>query len=66
MTSRSSVRFNSAYLRQYYRHNLSESVFSADKQRFGRVFRQRRDDRRAMTLHAIALLHKLFMTRVAT
>jgi len=54
------------YLRQYYRRNLSESAFSADKQRFGRVLRQRKDDRREMALHAIALLHNLFITRVAT
>ena len=50
-----------AFLRQYYRRNLSKTGFSADKNRFGRKLRQRREDRRAMTL-----LHNVFVTRVAS
>lgn len=55
-----------AFMREYYRRNLSETGFSADKNRFGRKLRQRREERREMALQAIALLHNIFITRVAT
>jgi len=48
-------------MREYYRRNLSETGFSADKNRFGRKLRQKREERREM-----ALLHNIFITRVAS
>jgi transposase len=52
------------FLRRYFKRNLSESGFSADKRRFGWVVRQRREDRREMALFAIGLLHNIFAVRV--
>jgi len=52
------------FLKRYFRRNLSESGFSADKRRFGWLIRQKREDRREMALFAIGLLHNLFAIRV--
>ena len=52
------------FLKRYFKRNLSEAGFSADKRRFGWVVRQRREDRREMALFAIGLLHNIFAVRV--
>jgi len=52
------------FLKRYFKRNLSESGFSADKRRFGWLVRQRREDRREMALFAIGLLHNIFSVRV--
>jgi transposase len=49
-----------AYLSEYFQRNKSESSFSADKGRFGRVIRQKRDDRKETALFSTAVLHNLF------
>lgn len=53
-----------AYLREYFRRNLSESGYSSDKRRFGGIIRQRREDRQESALMGIAFLHNLFFVRV--
>jgi transposase len=52
------------FLKRYFKRNLSESGFSADKRRFGWVIRQKREDRREMALFAVALWHNVFAVRV--
>jgi len=52
------------FLKRYFKRNLSEAGFSADKRRFGWVVRQKREDRREMALFAIGLLHNVFAVRV--
>jgi transposase len=52
------------FLKMYFKRNLSEAGFSADKRRFGWLIRQRRGDRREMALFAVGLLHNLFAVRV--
>ncbi len=52
------------FLKRYFKRNLSESGFSADKRRFGWLIRQKREDKREMALFAIGLLHNLFAIRV--
>jgi len=51
-------------LKRYFKRNLSEAGFSADKRRFGWVVRQKREDRREMALLAVGLLHNIFAVRV--
>lgn len=53
-----------AYLEEYYRRELTESYFAADKERFGRKIHQLREDRREMATMALAVLHNLFSVRV--
>lgn len=52
------------FLRNYFRRNLSEAGFSADKRRFGWTIRQRREDRKEAAMFSIALLHNIFTVRV--
>jgi transposase len=52
------------FLKRYYKRNLSEAGFSADKRRFGTVIRQKREDRKEMAMFAVGLLHNLFTIRV--
>jgi len=52
------------FLKRYFKRNLSEAGFSADKRRFGWVVRQKREDRREMALFAVGLLHNVFAVRV--
>ena len=52
------------FLKRYFKRNLSESGFSADKRRFGWLIRQKREDRREMALFAIGLWHNIFAIRV--
>lgn len=52
------------YMKNYFKRNLSESGFSADKRRFGWVIRQRREDRRDISMFTIGILHNLFVVRV--
>lgn len=51
------------FLLRYFKRNLSESAFSADKRRFGWTLRQKREDRRETSLFLIGLLHNLFSVR---
>lgn len=53
------------FLKRYFKRNLSESGFSADKRRFGWLIRQRREDRREMATFAIGVLHNVFTVRVS-
>ncbi len=53
-----------SFLRNYFRRNLSEAGFSADKRRFGWTIRQRREDRKEAAMFSIALLHNIFTVRV--
>jgi transposase len=52
------------FLKRYFKRNLSESGFSADKRRFGWVIRQKREDRIETALFAVGLWHNLFTIRV--
>jgi transposase len=52
------------FLKRYFKRNLSEAGFSADKRRFGWLIRQRREDRREMALFAVGLWHNIFAVRV--
>jgi transposase len=52
------------FLKRYFKRNLSEAGFSADKRRFGWVVRQKREDRREMALFAVGLWHNIFAVRV--
>lgn len=52
------------FLKRYFKRNLSEAGFSADKRRFGWLIRQRREDRREMALFAVGLWHNVFAVRV--
>jgi transposase len=54
------------FLEQYFKRNLSESGFSADKGRFGRNIRQKREDRQQTTLFTNALFHNIYTTRINT
>ncbi|MDR1992135.1 MAG: ISNCY family transposase [Nitrososphaerota archaeon] len=54
------------FLTQYFKRNLSESGFSADKDRFGRNIKQKRDDRQQTTLFTNALFHNIYTTRTNT
>lgn len=54
----------SGFLEEYFQRELCESYFAADKERFGRKIRQRREDRREMACFGIAVLHNLFSVRV--
>ena len=50
------------FLKRYFKRNLSESGFSADKRRFGWLIRQKRGDGREMVLFAVGLLHNLLQS----
>ncbi len=52
------------FLKRYFKRNLSEAGFSADKRRFGWVVRQKREDRREIALFAVGLWHNIFAVRV--
>ncbi len=52
------------FLKRYFKRNLSESGFSADKRRFGWLIRQKREDRREMALFAVGLWHNIFAVKV--
>lgn len=53
-----------AYMKVYFKRNLSESGFSSDKRRFGGIVRQRREDRQSMAMLCIGFLHNLFFIRM--
>lgn len=52
------------FLKRYFKRNLSESGYSADKRRFGWTIRQKREDRQETAMLSIALLHNIFTIRV--
>ncbi|KXA96056.1 transposase, partial [candidate division MSBL1 archaeon SCGC-AAA259J03] len=52
------------YLKDYFKRELSETYFGADKERFGRKISQRREDRRKTASFATAILHNLFTIRL--
>lgn len=52
------------YMEEYFQRELSESYYAADKERFGRKIRQRREDRREMATFGVTVLHNLFSVRV--
>jgi transposase len=52
------------FLSEYFRRNLCESGFSSDKGRFGRVIKQKREDRQEMALISNAFLHNLYAIRI--
>lgn len=53
------------YMAEYFQRELCESYYAADKERFGRQIRQRREDRREMASFGVTVLHNLFSVRVA-
>ncbi len=53
------------YMEEYFQRELCESYYAADKERFGRQIRQRREDRREMASFGVTVLHNLFSVRVA-
>ncbi|NOX71717.1 MAG: hypothetical protein GXO64_03405 [Candidatus Micrarchaeota archaeon] len=52
------------YMKDYFMRNLSETGYSSDKERFGGIIRQRREDRQSMAMLAVGFLHNLFFIRV--
>lgn len=52
------------YLEEYLQRELCESYYAADKERFGRKIRQRREDRRERASFGTTVLHNLFSVRV--
>jgi len=54
------------FLTQYFKRNLCESGFLADKGRFGRNIMQKREDRQQTTLLTNALFHNIYTTRTNT
>ena len=52
------------FLKNYFKRELSETFFGADKERFGRKISQRREDRRQTATFATAILHNLFTIRL--
>jgi transposase len=52
------------FLSEYYHRNVCESGFSADKGRFGRTIRQKREDRQQTALFSNALFHNLYAIRI--
>jgi len=52
------------FLSEYFHRNVCESGFSSDKGRFGRVVRQRREDRQQMALFSNAIFHNIYAIRI--
>jgi len=52
------------FLKDYFKRELSETFFGADKERFGRKISQKREDRRETASFATAILHNLFTIRL--
>jgi transposase len=52
------------FLSEYFHRNVCESGFSADKGRFGRVIRQKREDRQQTALFSNAFFHNLYAIRI--
>ena len=52
------------FLSEYFHRNISESGFSSDKGRFGRIVRQKREDRQDTALFSNAFLHNLYAIRI--
>ena len=52
------------FLSEYFHRNLCESGFSADKGRFGRIIRQKREDRQQTALFSNAFFHNLYAIRI--
>jgi transposase len=52
------------FLSEYFHRNISESGFSSDKGRFGRIVRQKREDRQETALFSNAFLHNLYAIRI--
>ena len=53
-----------AFLSEYFHRNVCESGFSSDKGRFGRVIKQKREDRQETALFSNAFLHNLYAIRI--
>lgn len=54
------------FLKNYFKRELSETFFGADKERFGRKISQKREDRRETASFATAILHNLFTIRLSS
>jgi transposase len=52
------------FLSEYFHRNVCESGFSADKGRFGRTIRQKREDRQQTALFSNAFFHNLYAIRI--
>ena len=52
------------FLSEYVHRNVCESGFSADKGRFGRIIRQKREDRQQTALFSNAFFHNLYAIRI--
>jgi transposase len=52
------------FLSEYFHRNVCESCFSADKGRFGRTIRQKREDRQEIALFSNAFFHNLYAIRI--
>ena len=52
------------FLSEYFHRNVCESGFSADKGRFGRIIRQKREDRQQTALFSNAFFHNLYAVRI--
>ncbi|KXA96186.1 transposase [candidate division MSBL1 archaeon SCGC-AAA259J03] len=53
-----------SFMKDYFKRELSEAYFGADKERFGRKIPQRREDRREVADFGTTILHNLFSIRV--
>jgi transposase len=52
------------FLSEYFHRNVCESGFSADKGRFGRTIRQKREDRQQTALFSNVFFHNLYAIRI--
>jgi transposase len=52
------------FLTEYFHRNVCESSFSADKGRFGRIIRQKKEDRQHTALFSNAFFHNLYAIRI--
>lgn len=52
------------FLKDYFKRELSETYFGADKERFSWKISQRREDRREIATFATAILHNMFSIRL--
>jgi transposase len=52
------------FLTEYFHRNVCESGFSADKGRFDRIIRQKREDRQQTALFSNAFFHNLYAIRI--
>jgi transposase len=52
------------FLSEYFHRDVCESGFSADKGRFGRTIRQKREDRQQTALFSNVFFHNLYAIRI--